>query len=110
MSGISTSKPIALIRSSGGIDVEVYSSELECVLAMTNNGRLGIGVDAKQIGWGSKAHREAVERVIRHATDVLAAIDKEAAKEAAYEKSKHCTECGSSDCDGQCMGDGLMGG
>lgn len=86
MSGLHTGGRVLLIASDRGLDVESYKHELDCVLSVINNGRLGMGVDPKSIGWGSDAHAAAVKRVIEHAREVEKAIAKEQRREAASER------------------------
>ena len=75
MSGLYTGNKVLLIANFfGGMDVESYKHELECVLAVINSGRLGLGVDPKSCGWGSDAHAAAVKKVIEHAQAVANAI------------------------------------
>ncbi|MDQ0571513.1 hypothetical protein QFZ42_003347 [Variovorax paradoxus] len=83
MSGISTSHPVAILRTHRGLDVETYASELDCVLQIINNGSLGRAIDPRMHGWASEPHREAVKRVIAHAQEVLVAIDEQIVKDNA---------------------------
>jgi hypothetical protein len=82
MSGLMTNSPVLLICSDGGMDVETYKSELDCVLAVINNGRLGKGINPRAAGWGSNSHAEAVQRVIDHAQQVAQEIEVAQLKEA----------------------------
>ena len=83
MSGIRTSQPVALIRSGNGLDIECFASELDCVLYFINNGALAKGIDANAIGWGSPAHKVALDRVakeVKKALKDIVAQDKREAK------------------------------
>lgn len=71
MSGIGTSHPVALIRAGNGLNIECFASELDCVLYFVNNGALAKGIDPNAIGWGSPAHKAALDRV---ATEVKKAL------------------------------------
>jgi hypothetical protein len=88
MSGICTSCPIALVeaRPGGGMDIETYKSELDCVLAVINNGRLGKAVDPRAIGWGSDAHDAAVKHVIEHAQRVAEEIAAQQLRDVEIER------------------------
>lgn len=88
MSGIRTSAPITLIEAcaSGGVDIETYKSELDCVLSLINNGRLGKGVNPRDTGWASDAHAAAVKHVIEHAKKVAEAIAAQQLEDTALEK------------------------
>jgi hypothetical protein len=86
MSGIRTSHPVAIIRAGNGIDMDAYASELHCVLGLINSGALGLGIDPRSIGWGSSAHREAIERVIQHCSNVKTAIVEQEEKDESYAK------------------------
>lgn len=88
MSGMHTGGKILLIANNLGFDVESYKHELECVLAIINNGRLGYGVDPKSYGWASDAHAKAVQLVIQHAQQVASAIAAQRLKDAAQEGGK----------------------
>lgn len=87
MSGLCTSARIALFeaRPGGGMDIDTYKSELDCVLSVINNGRLGRGIDPNSIGWGSDAHAAAVKHVIEHAQRVLEEIAAQQLADAASE-------------------------
>lgn len=88
MSGICTSASIALVESrpGGGMDIETYKSELDCVLSLTNNGRLGKGVNPRDRGWASDAHAAAVKHVIEHAQKVAEAIAAQQLEDAEVER------------------------
>lgn len=81
MSGISTSRPVALIEAKGGMDIEIYKSVLDCVLHMVNNGRLGGG------GWGSAGHKAAIAQVKAKITEVEAGFVEQDEEEARYAAS-----------------------
>ena len=83
MSGISTSQPIALISGRTGIDVETFASELDCVLCLIDNGRLGKGVDKNAIGWGDAYHKAALVLVRERLNVVVAETARQDAREAA---------------------------
>jgi len=65
------------------MDIETYASELACVLHLVNNGRLGRGVDTKAIGWGSAAHKAALQQVIKQCGEVMKGIIEQENEEAA---------------------------
>ncbi|MCR8956301.1 hypothetical protein M0765_000715 [Variovorax sp. S2] len=71
MSGIRTSQPVALIRGGNGLDIDTFADELHCVLQLVNTGSLGRGVDPKAIGWGSAAHKQALQRVAEKVKTVI---------------------------------------
>lgn len=77
MAGMCTSHPIALISCRRGIDVETYASELDCVLSLIDNGRLGQGVGKNTIGWGSESHKAALALVEEKLKSVTAQIAEE---------------------------------
>ncbi len=87
MSGIRTSQPITLIRAERGLDIETYHDELDCVLHIINNGRLGRGIDDKAIGWGSAAHKKALEKVIEHCAKVKEAMAEQDEKDRLDEQA-----------------------
>jgi hypothetical protein len=88
MSGIRTSFPVALVRGERGLDIDVYRSELDCVLGVINNGALGKGIDPNAIGWGSPAHKAAIAKVEAHIVEVKAAIAEQDRKDAASEREE----------------------
>lgn len=87
MSGLHTSNKVLLIANDLGMCVESYKHELDCVLAVINNGRLGSAIDPISHAWGSAAHAAAVQHVIEHAQKVAAAIAEEQREEAELERS-----------------------
>lgn len=87
MSGMHTSGRVLLIANDGGLDVESYKHELDCVLSLINNGRLGRGVDPKSRGWASDAHATAVKHVIEHAQRVAEEIAAQQLEDAESERA-----------------------
>ncbi|WP_219209179.1 hypothetical protein [Variovorax boronicumulans] len=87
MSGISTGNTVALVQAGRGLDIETYSSPLDCVLKLVNNGRLGTGVDPKAIGWGSDAHKQAVTMVEAQIAKVRAGFAEQDRAEAEFQRA-----------------------
>lgn len=82
MSGIRTSQPVCLIRGGNGLDIECFASEFDCVLYFINNGALAKGIDPNAIGWGSPAHKAALDRVAKEVKKALKDIVAQDKREA----------------------------
>lgn len=86
MSGIRTSQPVALIRGGNGLDIDTFADELDCVLRLVDNGSLGRGVDPKAIGWGSAAHKAALQRVAEKVENVVKDIAEQDRREGVAQQ------------------------
>ncbi len=81
MSSIRTGAGVAVLNTLHGIHIDCYANELDAVLDLLNNGRIG----RPSTGWGSEGHKEALVTAAAHILQVQAAIAEQDRRETAGE-------------------------
>lgn len=84
MSSIRTGAGVAVLNTLHGLHIDCYANELDAVLDLLNNGRIG----RPAVGWGSDGHKQALQKAAAHIQQVQAAIAEQDRREAAGERQE----------------------